>query len=144
MIENIFVTGSLVAVSKTAVPRTLIDLLARIALVLEALLMVVVTAGYGLYAVLDEGAGRFYWGAVVVSALLAAGLGAVAWGFATGRRFALGGAFAWQLLQGAAGVWLFGTMPALAVALVIAAIIVAAAVMRRLAGLPRTQEEPEA
>ena len=141
MIENIFVTGSLVGVSKFDVPRTVLDLAARVALVLEAVLMAVVTVAYGAYAVLDQGAGRFYWGAVVVSALLTAGIGAVAWGFFTGRRFALGGAFAWQLLQGAAGVWLFGTMPALAVALLVASVIVAAAVMRRLAALPSRREE---
>lgn len=99
--------------------------------------MAVVTVLYGSYAVLDQGGERFLWGAAVVSALLTAGMAAVTWGFATRRRFAHGAAFAWQLLQGAAGVWLLGTLTWLGGGLIVAAIVVAVAVMRRVATMPR-------
>jgi hypothetical protein len=129
------------AVESTSARVGVLDRVATALLALETVLMAAVTALYGSYAVLDQGGERFLWGATVVSALLTVGIGVVTWGFWTRRRFSHGAAFAWQLLQGAAGVWLVGTMPWLGAALIVAAIVVAVAVMRRIASMPRLSEE---
>jgi len=141
VIEYTLVTGSLVAVDKPGGAARALDLVARVALVLEALLMAGVATMYGIYAAFDESGERFLWGATVVSAMLAIGVGLVAWGFAKGRRFALGGAFAWQLLQLAIGAWLLGTATGLGVALIVTAVLVMVAVMRRVGALPRPSQD---
>jgi hypothetical protein len=128
-------------VEKLSPSAAILDLAARIILVLETLLMATITAAYVAYALLDEESGRFLWGAAVVCALFTVGIAWVAWGFNKGKRFALGAAFAWQLMQVSAGVWLLGSNPAVGAALLATAAIVAFAVMRRVARLPREPEQ---
>ena len=141
MIVSTFLGSTLEPVDRSSLPRTPLDVVARVIVVLEAVLMAVITAAYVAYAILDEASGRFLWGAAVVCALFTAGMVAVAWGFNKGKRFALGAAFAWQLMQVSAGVWLLGSNPAVGIPLLVAAGIVAAAVMKRVARLPREPED---
>src|SRR5690606_24305406 len=110
---------------------SVLDRVAGVALILEIVLGLVITVVYGAYAVLTDVGDRYYWGAAMVVGILVAGVAAVTRGWWNGSRFANGGAFAAQMLYGAAGVWLLGTMPALAVALIAAALLVAVAAMRR-------------
>lgn len=131
-----FLGGTLEPVDKTTLPRTPLDFLARVIVALEAVLMAAITAAYASYAVLDPESGRFLWGAFVICAIFTAGMAAVAWGFSKGKRFALGSAFLWQLMQVSAGVWLLGSNPAVGIPLLVSAGIVGAAIMKRVARLP--------
>jgi hypothetical protein len=130
-----------VAVNETRPGTSMLDRAAGVVLAFEAVLLAVITVTYGAYAALNQGGERFLWGATIVCATFTAGIVAVVWGFWTKRRFAHGGAFATQLLVGAGGVWLIGTMPWLGAALIVGAVVVAIAVMRRLASLPRPHAE---
>ena len=125
---------------ETSKRGSVLDRAAGLVLALEAVLFAVITVLYGSYAVLGQGGERFLWGATAVCAIITAGVAFVVWGFWARRRFALGGAFALQLLAGAGGVWLIGTMPWLGAGLIVGAIVVAIAVMRRVAALPRPTE----
>jgi len=113
-----------------------VDVLARWVLGAQAVLLLGVAVVYGLYATYDERETRFLWGAAVVCLLFAVGAGAVAWGFATQRRFALGSAFGIQLMMAAAAVWLWGGWPVWGVLLLASAAVVAWAVSRRVSALP--------
>jgi hypothetical protein len=128
-----------VAVDETHGRAPLLDGIAGAVLALEAVLLAVITVMYGSYAALNQGGERFLWGATAVCAIFTVGVATVVWGFWTRRRFANGGAFATQLLVGAGGVWLVGTMPWLGAALIAGAVVVAIAVMKRLASLPRSE-----
>ncbi len=128
------------------VPRSTgwLDMAARIVLWCQTLLMLGIAVVYGLYAVSDTRETRFLWGAVVVCLVFAVGVGAVAWGFATLRRAALGPAFGIQLMMVAAAVWLWRAWPGWGLTLLVGAVVVAWAVARRVAALPPRYEEDEA
>ena len=76
-----------------------------------------------------------------VAAILAVGLGLFTRGFAKRRRFALGGAMTWQLMQASVGVWLLGAFPVVGALLIVAAVIVAVAVFKRQAALGRQEQD---
>jgi hypothetical protein len=130
-----------VAVEPTSGRRSALDAVAGSLLALESVVLAVVTVLYGSYAALDQGGQRFLWGATAVSGIFTAGVVAVTWGFWTRKRFAHGGAFAVQLLMGAAGVWLLGTIAWLGAALIAGAVVIVIAVMKRVAALPTPQGE---
>ena len=119
----------------------LLDLLALGLLGAETALVGVIAIGYGAYALIDRSFSGLGLSLACVALVLALGLGLFTRGFAKRRRFALGGAMTWQLMQASVGVWLLGTLPVVAVALIVAAAIVAFAVLKRQAALGRSTEE---
>lgn len=123
-------------VNKNSPSLSILDRLAVVSLGLETITMVAVAWFYADSALNTSGAERFLWGAAVVSLLFGLALAFVTWGFYQGRRFALGAAFAWQLLQAAAVTWLMASWPELSFGLLVTAAIVAWAVIRRVAQLP--------
>lgn len=123
--------------NKRAPQRDALDWAATVSLGLESLLMVAVAWGYADSAIKTVGAERFLWGAAVVSLIFAIALGFITWGYYQGRRGALGAAFAWQLLQAAAVTWLMKSWPELSFGLLVTAVLVAWAVIRRISRLPR-------
>lgn len=129
--------GTLLVVNKALKRMSVLDTVATVCLAAEVVTLIVLTVSYSTYAINTDGAQRFLWGAAAVCLLFALGLAFVTWGFYKGRRFALGAAFAWQLLQVAAVSWLLGSAPWIAGALLVMAVVVAAAVMKRVASLPR-------
>lgn len=118
-----------------------LDLLALGLLGAETALVSVIAIGYGAYALIDRSFSGLGLSLACVALVLALGLGVFTRGFAKRRRFALGGAMTWQLMQASVGVWLLGTLPVVAVALIVAAAIVAFAVLKRQAALGRATEE---
>ncbi|MCB2412092.1 hypothetical protein LGT39_04415 [Demequina sp. TTPB684] len=112
---------------------SVLDLVARVLLVVETLIAAFMAVGYALYALLDADDRALSAALAGVMAVFAAGLAAFAWGYAKRRRFALSGALAWQLMQASVGVWLLSVWPAVGGALLVLAAIVTLAVIRRLA-----------
>lgn len=109
----------------------ILDAAALVILVVETVATALVAVGYGVYALLDSDNPTMAAALGVVMAIFAAGIGAFTWGFAKRRRFALSGALAWQLMQASVGVWLMTTVPAVGAALILVAVVVAVAVVRR-------------
>ena len=127
---------------KTAPGRSLLDLAAIVILALETAVVAVIAVGYVVYALLDAEFSGLGVALAVVAAIMAVGAGFFTWGYARRRRFALGGALTWQLMQASVGVWVMGAQPVLGVALVATAAVVVAAVLRRQAA--QGAQEPEA
>ena len=115
--------------------RSVLDVVAIAILGLETALVGVIAVGYVVYALLDSEFSGLGVSLAVVAAIMATGAGFFTWGYARRRRFALGGAMTWQLMQASVGVWLVGTRPVPGVALLLCAVIVAVAVMRRQSAL---------
>lgn len=107
------------------------DAAAFAVLALEALALGVVAVGYVVYALLDDEFSALGWSLAAMAGVLAAGMGAVSIGFLRRRRFALGGALTWQLMQASVGVWVFGQVPWLGLLLIGTALLVGVAVWRR-------------
>ncbi len=114
---------------------SLTDLVALVVLSAETALVAVIAVGYAAYALIDRSFSGLGLSLAAVAAILAAALGVFTRGFAKHQRFALGGAMTWQLMQVSVGVWLLGTRPLLGVPLVITALIVAFAVLKRQSAL---------
>ncbi len=114
------------------------DFIALAILVLETLATAFVAVGYGIYALLDSQDPGLSAALGAVMAVLAAGAGVFAWGFARHRRFALSGALAWQLMQASVGIWLFPWRPLAGAALILLAVVVTIAVARRQAAYGKT------
>ena len=111
----------------------------------ETALVAVIALGYVAYALIDRSFTGLGLALAAVAAILAAGLGMFTRGFAQRKRFALGGAMTWQLMQASVGVWLLGTFPIVGALLIASAVIVAVAVFRRQAALGRRdQDDPDA
>lgn len=131
----------MVLVEPASTRLSILDRIAGAVLLLEALLGVVVTVGYVLYAVLTDVGDLYYWGAAIVAGIMTAGIGLVVRGWLRRRRFANGAAFATQLLYGAAGVWFLGANLLIAVPLIAGAVIVAVAAMKRISSVARAQAQ---
>lgn len=127
---------------KTAPERSLLDLAAIAILALETAVVAVIAVGYVVYALLDAEFSGLGVALAVVAAIMAVGAGFFTWGYARRRRFALGGALTWQLMQASVGVWLLGSNPVLGVSLLVAAVVVTVAVMRRQAALGASDPLP--
>lgn len=108
-----------------------IEVAALVILVIETVVTALVAVGYGVYALLDSDNPAMAAALGAVMAVFAVGVGVFTWGFAKRRRFALSGALAWQLMQASVGVWMMTTVPALGAALILLAVVVAVAVVRR-------------
>lgn len=119
----------------------LVDAAALVILAAETALMTVIAVGYAAYALIDRSFSGLGLSLAGVAAILAVGLGLFTRGFSKRRRFALGGAMTWQLMQASVGVWLLGTFPAVGAALIATAIIVAVAVFKRQAALGRYAQD---
>ncbi len=115
----------------------IVDGVALAILAAETALVAVIAIGYAAYALMDRSFSGLGLSLAAVAAILAAGLGLFTRGFAKRRRFALGGAMTWQLMQASVGVWLLGTFPVFGALLIVAAVIVAVAVFKRQAALGR-------
>ena len=126
---------------KSARTTAVIDAVALAILVAETALVAVIALGYVAYALMDRSFSGLGLSLAAVAAILAAGLGLFTRGFAKRRRFALGGAMTWQLMQASVGVWLLGTFPFFGAMLIATAVIVAAAVFKRQAALGRQEQE---
>lgn len=109
----------------------ILDLVALVILVVETVATALVAVGYGVYALLDSDNPTMAAALGGVMAVFAIGIGAFTWGFAKRRRFALSGALAWQLMQASVGVWLMTSVPAAGAALIVLALVVAVAAVRR-------------
>jgi hypothetical protein len=126
---------------KSTRTTAVIDAVALAILVAETALVAVIALGYVAYALMDRSFSGLGLSLAAVAAILAAGLGLFTRGFAKRRRFALGGAMTWQLMQASVGVWLLGTFPLFGAMLITTAVIVAAAVFKRQAALGRQEQE---
>jgi hypothetical protein len=114
-----------------------VDAVALAILGAETALVAVIAVGYVAYALIDRSFSGLGLALAAVAALLAAGLGIFTRGFVQRRRFALGGAMTWQLMQASVGVWLVGTFPVVGALLIASAAVVVFAVFRRQAALGR-------
>ena len=126
---------------KSSTVTTLVDAVALAILVLETALVAVISVGYVAYSLMDRTFTGLGLSIAAVGAILAAGLGIFTRGFAKRRRFALGGAMTWQLMQASVGVWVFGALPVVGVLLIVAAVVVMVAVFRRQAALARQEHD---
>lgn len=122
---------------KTRSGTAVVDAAALVILVAETALVAVIAVGYAAYALIDRSFSGLGVSLAAVAAILAAGLGMFTRGFAQRRRYALGGAMTWQLMQASVGVWLLGTLPVVGGALIATAVVVAIAVFKRQASLGR-------
>ena len=120
---------------KTSSVAGFLDVSALVILAVETALVAVISVGYVAYALVERSFSGLGWSLAAVAAILAVGLGAFTRGFAKRRRFALGGAMTWQLMQASVGVWLLGTLSVVGALLIASAVVVAIAVFRRLAAL---------
>ncbi|NTV39564.1 MAG: hypothetical protein HGA51_06350 [Demequinaceae bacterium] len=118
-----------------------VDVLALVILAAETALVAVIALGYAAYALMDRSFSGLGLALAAVAAVLAVGLGLFTRGFARRRRFALGGAMTWQLMQASVGVWLLGTFPVFGALLIAAAVVVAFAVFRRQAASGRDDQD---
>jgi len=109
-----------------------LDGIALILLVLETVGTLVVAVGYVVYALLDDEMTSLGAALAAVIAVMGAGLAVFTWGYARHKRFALGGVVTWQLMQVSVGVSVFPALPAVGIPLIVSAIVVAWAAMRRL------------
>jgi len=112
-------------------PAAVLDTAALVVLGAETALVGVIAVGYAAYALLERSFSGLGWSLAGVAAVLAVGLGMFTRGFALRRRYALGGAMTWQLMQVSVGVWLAGSLPVAGVALIVSAVLVAVAVFKR-------------
>jgi uncharacterized membrane protein len=126
---------------KSSSATALVDAIALAILVIETALVGVIAVGYVVYSLLDRSFSGLGLSIAAVAAILAAGLGIFTRGFAKRRRFALGGAMTWQLMQASVGVWIFGAFPVVGALLIAAAVIVVVAVFRRQAALGRQGQD---
>ncbi len=118
-----------------------LDGVALLVLVLETVATLVIASGYVVYALLDDEMSGLGAALAGVIAVMGAGLGAFTWGYARGKRFALGGVMTWQLMQLSVGVSVFPALPGVAIALILCALVVGIAAMRRLSAY-RSALEP--
>ena len=119
----------------------LVDAVALVILAAETALVAVIALGYVAYSLIDRSFTGLGLSIAAVAAILAVGLGLFTRGFARRRRFALGGAMTWQLMQASVGVWLLGSFPVLGAGLIAAAVVVAVAVFKRQAALGRQDKD---
>lgn len=122
--------------------NTLVDVVALVILAAETALVAVISLGYVSYALIDRSFSGLGLSLAAVAAILAVGLGVFTRGFARHRRFALGGALTWQLMQASVGVWLLGTYPIPGALLIATASAVVVAVVKRQAGLAPHEPGP--
>ena len=115
------------------------DVAALVILSAETCLVAVIAVGYVAYALIDQSFSGLGLSLAAIAAILAAALGLFTRGFAQRKRFALGGAMTWQLMQVSVGVWLLGTRPLVGVPLILTALIVAFAVLKRQSALGRLE-----
>lgn len=120
-----------------------VDVIALVIIVLEAILAAVLGFGYAFYAVADERLARLGWGLAVVLAILAAAMFAVAYAWAKSRRWATGAALSWQLMQASMGVWFFGADALVGLALLLSAAVVGFAAVRRHLRWAATQSQEQ-
>ena len=125
---------------KSTSTTAVMDAVALAILVAETAFVAVIALGYVAYALIDRSFSGLGLSLAAVAAILASGLGLFTRGFAKRRRFALGGAMTWQLMQASVGVWLLGTLPFVGAMLIAAAVIVAVAVFKRQAALGRHEQ----
>jgi uncharacterized membrane protein len=126
---------------KSSSATALVDAVALVILGLETALVAVIAVGYVAYSLIDGSFSGLGLSIAAVAAILAAGLGIFTRGFAKRRRFALGGAMTWQLMQASVGVWIFGAFPVVGALLIVAAVIVVVAVFRRQSALGRQEQD---
>lgn len=126
---------------KSRSATALVDAAALVILVAETALVAVIALGYVVYSLIDRSFSGLGLSIAAVAAILAAGLGLFTRGFAKRRRFALGGAMTWQLMQASVGVWLLGTFPVPGALLIATAVIVSVAVFKRQAALGRQERD---
>lgn len=120
--------------NKRRAPGASLDVVALCLLALETLATAAIAVGYVIYGLLDDSFTALGWSLAGVAAVMAAGIGIFTWGFARRKRFALGGAVTWQLMQASVGVSLVSALPLVGVVLVVAALVVSWAAVRRLGG----------
>jgi len=120
---------------KTGGAAAWVDVAALVILAAETALVALISVGYVAYALIERSFSGLGWSLAAVAAILAAGLAAFTRGFAQRRRYALGGAMTWQLMQASVGVWLLGTLPVVGALLIVCAAVVAVAVVRRQSAL---------
>jgi len=116
-----------------------LDRFALILLAAEVTATLAIAVGYVVYGLLDHEFTKFGWMLAAAAALMGAGLAVATWGFARHKRFALGAVVTWQLMQLSVGVSVFSALPIVAVVLIVAAIVIAWAVMRRQNALARAE-----
>ena len=116
---------------KSGLSRSILDLAALLLMALETAATALVAIGYAIYALVDRQFSGLGVSLAAVAAIMAFGIGAFTWGFATHKRFALGGALTWQLMQASVGVWMVTTRPVVGAALIATAAVVTVAVVRR-------------
>lgn len=112
-----------------------VDRAALVILALETVLMAVISVGYAAYALIERTFSGLGWSLAGVAAILAVGMALFTRGFAQRKRYALGGALTWQLMQASVGVWVLGTLPVVGVALIVTAVVVVIAVVKRQSAL---------
>lgn len=122
-------------------PTGILDVAALVILVAETALVGVIAVGYAVYSLVDRSFTGLGLALAAVAAILAAALALFTRGFAQRRRFALGGAMTWQLMQASVGVWLLGTFAVFGAALIATAVLVAVAVFKRQSALGRTEPD---
>ncbi len=120
-------------------PTGVLDVAALVILVAETALVGVIAIGYAVYSLVDRSFTGLGLALAAVAAVLAVGLALFTRGFAHRRRFALGGAMTWQLMQASVGVWLLGTFTVLGAVLIATAVLVTVAVFKRQAALGRSE-----
>ncbi len=117
-----------------------LDGVALVLLVLETVATFAIASGYVVYALLDDEMSSLGGALAAVIAVMGAGLGIFTWGYARNKRFALGGVITWQLMQLSVGVSVFPALPAAGIPLILSAIIVTWAAMRRLSSYRNAAE----
>ena len=117
---------------KPRASRLSLDVIALVLLVIETVAALAISVGYAVYALLDDEMSGLAVALAIVIGVMAVGLAIFTWGFARRKRFALGGVVTWQLMQLSVGVSVFPAVPLVAIALIVTAVLVAWAAMRRL------------
>ena len=122
-------------------PTGFLDIAAFVILVAETALVGVIAIGYAVYSLVDRSFTGLGLALAAVAAILAVALALFTRGFAQQRRFALGGAMTWQLMQASVGVWLLGTFTVFGAVLIATAVLVAVAVFKRQSTLGRIEPD---
>lgn len=116
-----------------------LDVAATVGLILETLVVTLIGVGYVVYALFGGVSSGLAWSLAGIAILMGSALAALTWGWVRRKRFALGGALTWQLMQGCVAVWLMGTQPWWALVLLVVALVTGAAVLRRHAALAKQE-----
>lgn len=109
-----------------------LEISAAFGLGLEAVVLAVIAVAYSIYAVFSDTAGAgLIVGVAAFCALLAAGVGAGAWGMWHSRRWSRSIALTWQVFQAGLGLAIVAIQPLAGAVLLVLAFAVAAAVFAR-------------